>query len=168
MTRRTGTAAEQSVAIEIAAPEEDGLLADFYHRHWLDMGLPAEEVAPDWRAQALDFIAAARRENGFTGFVARRAGQPLGGACCHHVARAYPRFRASDAARTGYVWGLYVVPACRGRGIGTALVRACLDHLAAQGCGRVLLHSGDRSRPVYERLGFAATGELAITPRVPG
>ncbi len=149
------------MAVTIAPTEDDLLLAEFYHRHWLDMGLPQEDALPDWQARALAFIAQARAHRAFAGFVASDTGEPIGSACCHIVERAYPAFRRADAPILGYVWGVYVQPTHRGAGIGARLVRACLDHLVAQGCGRALLHAGDRSRPLYQRLGFQPTDELA-------
>jgi len=150
------------VTAVIVETDDDALLADYYHRHWLAMGLAPADVAPAWREQALAFIAEARRGRAFAGFVARDADGPVGGACCHLVERAYPAFRVADAPVVGYVWGIYVEPSSRGRGLGAALVRACLAHLSARGCGRVLLHAGERSRPLYARLGFAPTDELAL------
>lgn len=156
------------MSVVIAATDDDGLLAEFYHRHWLDMGLPPGAVAPDWRARALDFIAEARRSRAFAGFLARDAGLPVGGACCQVVDRVFPAFRTVDPPRVGYVWGVWVEPAQRGRGTGAALVRACLAHLTAAGCGRALLHAGERARPLYARMGFTGTDELAIALPVPG
>lgn len=156
------------MSVGIVPTDDDGLLADFYHRHWLDMGLPADAVAPDWRAQALAFIADARRSRAFAGFLAVEDGRPVDGACCQIVDRTFPAFRTVDPPRVGYVWGVWVEPASRGRGTGAALVRACLAHLAAAGCGRALLHAGERARPLYDRLGFAPTDELAIALPVRG
>jgi GNAT superfamily N-acetyltransferase len=150
------------MTIVIAETDDDGLLAGHYHRHWLSMGLAPDDVAPDWRERALTFIAEARRGRAFAGFVARDAGEPVGSACCHVVDRAYPAFRVADAPVVGYVWGVHVEPSIRGRGIGAALVRACVAHLSARGCGRVLLHAGERSRPLYQRLGFEPTDEMAL------
>jgi GNAT superfamily N-acetyltransferase len=153
----------------IVETANDELLVDFYRRHWLNMGIDESAVAPEWRAAALEFIANARSGNSFAGFVAVEGDEPVGGACCHVVARAYPAFLAADAARIGYVWGVYVRPGRRGRGIGSALVGACVSRLVGIGCGRVLLHAGDRSRPLYQRLGFRPTDELAldIDPEAP-
>jgi GNAT superfamily N-acetyltransferase len=150
------------MTVTIDITQDDERLANFYHRHWLDMAVPEADVAPDWRRQALGFIKAARRDSAFAGFIAHDAGKPVGSACCHLVARTYPAFRRADSDKTGYVWGVYVVPGSRGRGTGAALVRACLDHLARLGCGRALLHAGDGSRLLYERLGFHPTEELAL------
>ena len=152
--------------VEIFPTADDQLLASFYRRHWLEQGIPAGDAAPDWRAQALAFFRTARAEHALAAFTAVGRGAnedgPLGCACCHRVPRVYPAFRVSDAREVGYVWNVYVEPRARGRGIGAALVRACIAHLASLGCDRVLLHAGERARPLYERLGFEATDELAL------
>jgi hypothetical protein len=38
-----------------------------------------------------------------------------------------------------------------------------MAHLKSIGCGRVLLHSGERSAALYGRMGFTPTDELAAT-----
>ncbi|GAA4361123.1 GNAT family N-acetyltransferase [Angustibacter luteus] len=48
----------------------------------------------------------------------------------------------------------------RGQGIGSALVRAAVDHASRLGAGRVTVSSSRRAVPVYERLGFASSGQL--------
>jgi ribosomal protein S18 acetylase RimI-like enzyme len=150
------------MTVRIHPSADDTVLAEHYHRHWLELGIPAEEIAPDWHAAFLAFVRSARDERAFAGFVARDESTVLGSACCQLVERVYPAFRLVDRGGTGYVWSVYVHPAARGQGLGRQLVQACVAHLQAQGCGRVLLHTGPRARPLYERLGFAATDELAL------
>jgi len=62
---------------------------------------------------------------------------------------------------------LAVAPESRGRGIGEALVRACMDRARAAGCVRIVLstqrtmHAAHR---IYERLGFTRTPERDWNP----
>ncbi len=49
--------------------------------------------------------------------------------------------------------GLYVAPAHRGRGVGSALVRHAVRRAAAMGVGRLYLYTGP-ARGFYERLGW--------------
>ena len=52
---------------------------------------------------------------------------------------------------------LAVAPACQGRGVGTALVAACLDRARAEGRSGVFLHSlpiMTAAQRIYERFGF--------------
>ncbi|MGY5882849.1 GNAT family N-acetyltransferase [Modestobacter lacusdianchii] len=65
---------------------------------------------------------------------------------------------------------LAVDRAARGRGVGEALVRACLDRARAAGRHRMVLSTGDRmhaAHRLYERLGFTRLPERDWTP-VPG
>lgn len=64
----------------------------------------------------------------------------------------------------GDVQSVFVLPEHRGRGVGSALVRAALDHAESRQAERVTVHSGTRAMPVYQRLGFAASARLMMRP----
>ena len=149
--------------VVIVESHQDDVLVTFYRNHWLDMGISEHDIADDWRTTALDFITTARLNRSFAGFVALSDDRPLGSACCHIVDRVFPAFRQTDALVIGYIWGVYVLPSARGTGIGTALVNQCIQRLNARGCGRILLHAGQQARPIYDRLGFTPTDELALS-----
>jgi GNAT superfamily N-acetyltransferase len=80
-----------------------------------------------------------------------------------------------DGGRYGEIAGptevefrmLAVDPAAQSRGVGTALVRACLDDARRHGRERLVLSSGawmTAAHRVYERLGFARLPERDWTP----
>jgi len=50
---------------------------------------------------------------------------------------------------------VYTLPEYRRRGIVSRLVREAIDDLKSQGIGKILLHSSDMAKPLYEGLGFA-------------
>lgn len=65
---------------------------------------------------------------------------------------------------------LAVAPGAQGRGVGDALVRACLDRARALGCRAVVISTRDIAYParrLYERLGFHRMPERDWAP-VPG
>ena len=62
----------------------------------------------------------------------------------------------------GYIEGVYVLPECRRRGIASRLMRECIDWLTSMACDVVRLQSTSDGRPLYESLGFAATGEMEL------
>jgi predicted N-acetyltransferase YhbS len=62
--------------------------------------------------------------------------------------------------RTGWLGGITVAPAARGRGLGRELTSAALDALGPR--ETVLLLATDVGRPIYERLGFVAEGRYAV------
>ncbi|OKH98597.1 acetyltransferase [Streptomyces sp. CB02923] len=62
--------------------------------------------------------------------------------------------------RTTFAWlcDVYIAPAARGKGLGTALTAHIRDHLAPYGLSRILLATGD-AHDVYARVGFEPLSE---------
>jgi GNAT superfamily N-acetyltransferase len=61
----------------------------------------------------------------------------------------------SDEATFAWLCDVYVAPAARGKGLGTALVAGVRGYLEPLGVRRVLLATHD-AHGVYEKLGFKA------------
>ncbi|MFC9324229.1 GNAT family N-acetyltransferase [Kitasatospora sp. NPDC057015] len=59
----------------------------------------------------------------------------------------------TDRATFAYLCDVYIAPAARGKGLGTAMVTAIRDHLAPFGLRRILLATAD-AHEVYARAGF--------------
>lgn len=77
----------------------------------------------------------------------------------------YAEWEDTDAAG---IRMLAVDPAAQGRGIGTQLVRACIDLARAAGRARVVLHSTEPMRAaqrLYEREGFVRTPQRDVQIR---
>lgn len=55
----------------------------------------------------------------------------------------------------GWLGHIFVPPAGRRQGIGSALTRALIEDLEGRGCRTLLLVASSLGRPIYERLGFA-------------
>jgi ribosomal protein S18 acetylase RimI-like enzyme len=63
---------------------------------------------------------------------------------------------------------LATLPSARGRGVGEALVRACIERARAAGAPRLVLSTGPEMKAahrLYERLGFLRTPERDWRPR---
>ncbi|WP_432084055.1 GNAT family N-acetyltransferase [Streptomyces sp. WAC 04229] len=67
---------------------------------------------------------------------------------------AYARV-ITDLATFAWLCDVYVDPAVRAKGLGSALVAAVREHLRAYGLRRILLATHD-AHGVYEKLGFTA------------
>ena len=67
---------------------------------------------------------------------------------------------ADEPELHGYVSSVYVVPALRNSGLGTALVTACLAECDQLGIDAVFLWSTPDSRRLYQRHGFAVRDDL--------
>lgn len=62
--------------------------------------------------------------------------------------------------RSGSVWALFVRPGCEGRGVGQALMRACVDWMAELGLEEAELETGagTRAERFYRRFGWHEAG----------
>ncbi len=67
----------------------------------------------------------------------------------------------SPTGLVGYVHGMYVEASHRRRKLGMQLMHTLLDHCRAEGLSAVGLHASDMGRPLYEKLGFYPTQEMA-------
>jgi GNAT superfamily N-acetyltransferase len=59
----------------------------------------------------------------------------------------------TDQATFAWLCDVYIAPAARGKGLGTAMVAAIRDHLAPYGLRRILLATAD-AHTVYAKVGF--------------
>ncbi|MFI8960916.1 GNAT family N-acetyltransferase [Streptomyces sp. NPDC053493] len=147
-------------------PEEYATLGELTARAYLDDGhlLQGED---DWyfghlknvagRAEVADVLVAVARDEA--------DGAVLGG-----VTFVPAPGVMGDRAEAGEteIRMLAVAPAARGRGVGEALVRACVDRArAVPGCVRIVLSTQTGMRTahrIYERLGFGRAPERDWSP----
>jgi GNAT superfamily N-acetyltransferase len=119
-----------------------GLLAAQLEEH-------AIPLAPELLAEA---VRSALADDGKALILlARQGGRPVG--------VAYLSFQSSleRGGRIGWLEELYVLPELRGRGTGTALLRAALEAARIKGCRSVELEveaSHSRAANLYARAGF--------------
>ena len=73
---------------------------------------------------------------------------------CLSVCQLVPGFN-NPTGKIAYMTTVYTVPEYRRRGIATNLIRQAVADVKAQGIKKILLHSSDMARSVYEGLGFA-------------
>ncbi|MEU0742517.1 GNAT family N-acetyltransferase [Streptomyces sp. NPDC006134] len=66
-----------------------------------------------------------------------------------------------------YLWMIAVAPGRQGEGLGTALIESVLDRCDREDLPAYLEASSDRSRRLYERLGFTLTGRPLDLPDGP-
>ena len=136
-------------------------MADHFYRLWAEYDLESL-LAQDWLETTLAFIADARARLEYAAFVAEVEGASIGSAACQVFSGLYPSVFQPDKRKYGYIWGVYVEPEARGKGIAKALTEACTKHLKAIGCTKIVLHASPMGRSVYGRLGFAPSNEMVL------
>jgi GNAT superfamily N-acetyltransferase len=115
----------------------------------------------DYRAELGDVADRARRAEVL---VAVHDDRVFGGVTYVPGLGPFAEFSDPDAAGLRM---LAVDPAARGRGVGTALVRACIGRARADGRARIVLHSTDRmagAQRIYLREGFRRAPERDWEP----
>jgi ribosomal protein S18 acetylase RimI-like enzyme len=67
---------------------------------------------------------------------------------------------SAEAEKHGYISNLYVKPSRRGAGLGSLLIDTCVRFCEKEAVDAVILWPTPRSRPLYERHGFAVREDL--------
>jgi predicted GNAT family N-acyltransferase len=76
------------------------------------------------------------------------------------IASLYAEPRAGGPGPGWRVRGMATEPALRGRGVGRALLQACVDHVAAEGGGELWANARMGAVDFYARLGFEAVSDV--------
>jgi ribosomal protein S18 acetylase RimI-like enzyme len=143
--------------------EEDPLIAEHFREMWRDNGVSEERICGAWEANVLAFVSTARSGLEYRSFFAEGAGsQVVGSASCQLFAGLYPSILEVQQRKYGYIWGVYVQPNFRRRGIARALTAAALAYLRGIGCTHALLHASPSGRPVYAAMAFQPSNEMRL------
>ncbi|MBI1254343.1 MAG: GNAT family N-acetyltransferase [Hyphomonas sp.] len=95
----------------------------------------------------------------YFGFVAELDREPIGAVGLMII--DWPPHPAHPLdARRGYVLNVFVERQHRGQGVARALMAASDEEFVRRGISYAILHATDAGRPLYERIGWAATTEM--------
>ncbi|WP_237179155.1 GNAT family N-acetyltransferase [Paenibacillus sp. MMS18-CY102] len=83
---------------------------------------------------------------------------------CFCICRLAPHFD-NPSGLVAYMANVFTIPSYRRQGIGSKLISEAMGDLKAQGIRKILLHSSDMARPMYESLGFVE-GKSYMTMRI--
>lgn len=126
-------------------PNEVGLVAPLFDQYRVFYRQPSDPAL----AQAFIAERVANRESVI--FLALRDDEPVG------FTQLYPSFSSVSARRTWILNDLYVVPSCRGQGVGSALLeraRAHAQETGAKGLGLQTAVDNLNAQRLYEALGY--------------
>ncbi len=130
-----------------------------------EMGELAVSRVPDLVRRATHYLEAAIASGEYTGFLASPSGEDgviIGGAGAQ-VRRTLPHPREPDGTPHGtqaIVLNVYTDPAWRGHGVAELLMQRVIRWAGEAGMDTLVLHASTAGRPLYEKLGFAATSEM--------
>ncbi|MFI6082562.1 GNAT family N-acetyltransferase [Streptomyces sp. NPDC051217] len=156
------TRSESDFTIRAAEPAEYDALGEITARAYLDDGLLDFGTGDPYLKTLRD--VAGRAEGSEVLVAVDGAGTLLGGVAYVGAGSAWADLAGDGEAEFRM---LAVAPGGRGRGVGGALVRACVDRARATGCVRVRLSTQKAmlsAHRIYERLGFVRTPERDWAP----
>ena len=151
-----------NIAIIEASQNEDSLIARHFYQLWRDNDVAADSIRSDWQEIILQFINNARQDLFYKAFIAEVDGVAIGSASCQIFAGLYPQVLVENYRKYGYIWGVYVEPAYRRKGIAKQLTNMAIAYLKSLGCTRVILHASPSGKPVYTSLGFSESNEMRL------
>jgi GNAT superfamily N-acetyltransferase len=106
-----------------------------------------------WLATRLD-------DRTYFGWIVEDGGKPVAGIGLMIIDwPPHPSHPAQD--KRGYVLNVFVEPSYRKRGIAEMLMGMAEGEFARRGVAFLMLHATAMGRPLYERLGWAATSEMS-------
>ena len=134
--------------------------AEFWGAMYEEAGiLNTADFVKDWRERYVAYFEQ-RVAQGEARIIVAIDQEHIVGTAGALLADGYPA--AIHGLRFGYIFGVRVDPAYRGKGLATALTRETIAFLQSLNCRRIRLHASNMGRPIYERLGFVATNEMGL------
>jgi GNAT superfamily N-acetyltransferase len=153
---------QQSIIIQEAKPDKDILIAEYFYKMWIDVGIPEDGIEDNWQEIILQFIDNARQNLFYKSFLADIDGVIVGSASCQLYAGLYPNTIKSNYRQFGYIWGVYVEPEYRRKGIAKKLTNTAIEYLKTIGCTRIVLNASPVGKPVYQSLGFVESNAMHL------
>lgn len=154
---------ENVLHIREALLAEDTLIAEHFYQLWRDNDVSANFIESDWLKITLEFIDRTRQELSYQAFVAELNGRVVGSVSCQLFAGLYPLILTAEYRKYGYIWGVYIEPEYRRKGIAKQLTNRALEYLKSKNCTRAILHASPSGKPVYSALGFLPTNEMGLS-----
>jgi GNAT superfamily N-acetyltransferase len=144
---------QEEVTIKAAVPADAAALADLRVALALDGGATAGSAAEMYAERCRAFFTEALMAGTVLAWLGV-AGSEAVAAASLELRWTFPRVR-SPRALDARIRSVFVRPAFRRRGIGTALVRECIAAAAREGVDRLTLGASEMGVPLYQTLGFA-------------
>lgn len=147
--------------LRLAVPADAPVIAAQRRAMFIEMGDRAHAEAAGMDEQFVAWVSERIARGAYLGWLAcTEAGAPVAGAGLD-IREGAP-LPGDFATRRGYIMNVYVLPEHRRRGLARCLLRALLGWCQENGVRGLSLHASDAGRPLYEALGFAASGEMRL------
>lgn len=150
------------VRIREAALDDLDLLFEARRNMLDDMGVSIPPADLSTLEDALRAFVRERNHPGPIGFIAEDGDGALVGAVSIAHELTHPTMH-DLTGRQAYLYGMWVRPASRRRGVARSLVSTAVAAARAAGAGSVSLIASDEGRRLYETLGFSAVPAMRLS-----
>jgi GNAT superfamily N-acetyltransferase len=136
---------------------------DLICHHREEMFREAGRTEPELAAMALPFrrwLEPRLADGRYFGFIAEDEGAPVGGVGLMEMDWPPHPFHPGEDRR-GYVLNVFVEPEFRRRGYALLLMEAAEREFFRRGVSYAILHATEAGAPLYKRIGWAPTSEMA-------
>ncbi len=155
----SGRLVEQVTRIRRATPADAAALAGLRYEFRAALGQPAEPREP-FLARCREWMAERLADGrGWRCWMAQHGAGGSVGTAWLQLIEKLPN-PVGEPEIHGYVTSLYVQPDRRGAGLGSSLLAAALHECEVLNVDTVILWPTPKSRPLYQRHGFAAGEDL--------
>lgn len=135
-------------------------LAEHRRRMFVDLGAKDSARIERMAAAFVPYAAEHMPRGELRAWLAEADGAPIAGVAA--VIQQVPPSMRNPEGTVGYILNMYVEPEWRRQGVARSLMETAIDALRTRGIGGVVLHASDQGRPLYEKLGFAASSEMRL------
>ena len=119
-----------------------------------------EEILSTQTLHFRSWLAPRLRDGSYFGYIVEDAGKPVAGIGMMLIDWP-PGPSHPNSDKRGYVLNVFVEPSHRRKGLAAKLMELADRDFAARGAGYAVLHSTRMGRPLYEKIGWTATNEMA-------
>ena len=152
---------QADIAIREAAPSEAAIVLHHRRSMFRDMGEGTAEELDRMVEVAKPWLARALANRSYHHWLALDAsGRVCGGGGVLLV--PWPANPKDPCTERAVILNVYTESDCRKRGIARQIMLTILAWVKQRGLRSVNLHASDEGRPLYEKLGFAATNEMRL------
>jgi len=123
-----------------------------------------EEILAAQTAHFRPWLAQRLHDKSYFGYIVEDSGKPVAGIGLMLIDwPPGPSHPASD--KRGYLLNVFVEPSHRRQGLAEKLMQIADAEFSRRGASYAVLHSTRMGRPLYEKLGWTATNEMAKSLR---
>lgn len=137
---------------------EDEIVAQNFYEMWIDIGMTPDSIEENWKEIVLDRIRDNRKnlELSTIVIVDNSNGEIVGSCVCQIYSSdsLHPDVIKRSAYQGGYLWGVFIKPECRNKGLGKKMMKVCTEYFKEIGCSEAKLWASDKGKPIYKHEGY--------------